>query len=98
MGVNQAGQRGAVAAGARYLKLFPASTGGTGHLKAILAVLPKNIPVYAVGGAGASNMKEWRWAGASGFGMGADLFKPEFTDEEIAARARQSIAAFHAAL
>src|SRR5579884_3749189 len=40
----------AVAAGARYLKLFPASTGGIAHLKAMLAVLPKAVPVYAVGG------------------------------------------------
>lgn len=87
----------AVAAGARYLKLFPASTGGTGHLKAMLAVLPRNIPVYAVGGAGASNMKEWRAAGAAGFGLGSDLFKPDFTDAEIATRAAACVAAFRKA-
>jgi len=46
---------------------------------------------------GAGNMKEWRWAGAAGFGMGTDLFKPDYTDEDIAARARQSVAAFRAA-
>ena len=84
----------AIAAGARTLKLFPAAAGGTAHLKAMLAVLPKDVPVYAVGGVGAGNMKEWRWAGAAGFGLGSDLFKPEFTDEEIAARARQCVAAF----
>ncbi|HEY1876531.1 MAG TPA: 2-dehydro-3-deoxy-6-phosphogalactonate aldolase, partial [Rhizomicrobium sp.] len=87
----------AIAAGARTLKLFPAATAGTAHLKALLAVLPKEVPVYAVGGVGAGNMKEWRWAGAAGFGMGADLFKPDFSDDEIAARARQSVAAFIAA-
>jgi 2-dehydro-3-deoxyphosphogalactonate aldolase len=84
----------AIAAGARTLKLFPAAAAGTAHLKALLAVLPKDVPVYAVGGVGAGNMKEWRWAGAAGFGLGSDLFKPEFTDEEIAARARQCVAAF----
>ncbi|HVW75847.1 MAG TPA: 2-dehydro-3-deoxy-6-phosphogalactonate aldolase [Rhizomicrobium sp.] len=84
----------AIAAGARTLKLFPAATAGTAHLKALLAVLPKDVPVYAVGGVGAGNMKEWRWAGAAGFGMGADLFKPDYSDEEIAVRARQSVAAF----
>jgi 2-dehydro-3-deoxyphosphogalactonate aldolase len=84
----------AVAAGAQCLKLFPASTGGIGHLKAMLAVLPKAMPVYAVGGVGAGNMKEWRRAGAAGFGLGSELFKPDFTDEEIAARARQCVAAF----
>lgn len=87
----------AIAAGAHTLKLFPAATGGTVHLKALLAVLPKDMPVYAVGGVGAGNMKEWRRAGAAGFGMGSDLFKPEFSDEEIAARGRQCVAAFKAA-
>ena len=84
----------AVAAGAQILKLFPASTSGVAHLKAMLAVLPKGVPVYAVGGVGAGNMKEWRRAGAAGFGLGSELFKPDFTDEEIAARARQCVAAF----
>ena len=84
----------AIAAGAKYLKLFPASSGGTDHLKAILAVLPKTVPVYAVGGAGASNMAEWRKAGAAGFGLGSDLFKPDFTDAEIAERARKCVAAY----
>jgi 2-dehydro-3-deoxyphosphogalactonate aldolase len=88
----------AVAAGARFLKLFPASTGGTSHLKAMLAVLPKDVPVYAVGGVGAGNMTEWRWAGAAGFGLGSELFKPDFSDEEIAARARQCVSAFRTAL
>jgi 2-dehydro-3-deoxyphosphogalactonate aldolase len=84
----------ALAAGAKYLKLFPAATGGTDHLKAMLAVLPKGQPVYAVGGVGAGNMQEWRRAGATGFGLGSELFKPDFSDEDIAARARASVAAF----
>jgi 2-dehydro-3-deoxyphosphogalactonate aldolase len=87
----------AVQAGAKYLKLFPASTGGIGHLQAMLAVLPKSVPVYAVGGVGAGNMSEWRKAGAAGFGLGSELFKPDFTDEEIAARAHRCVAAFKAA-
>lgn len=87
----------AIAAGARFLKLFPASTGGTDHLKAVLAVLPKEVPVYAVGGVGAANMAEWRKAGAAGFGLGSDLFKPDFSDAEISARAAKCVAAFKAA-
>ena len=87
----------AIAAGAKYLKLFPASTGGIGHLQAMLAVLPKNIPVYAVGGVGAGNMSEWRKAGAAGFGLGSELFKPDFSDADISARAQKAIAAFKAA-
>jgi 2-dehydro-3-deoxyphosphogalactonate aldolase len=88
----------AVAAGAKYLKLFPASSGGIAHLQAMLAVLPKTVPVYAVGGVGAGNMSEWRKAGAAGFGLGSELFKPDFTDEEIGVRARKCVAAFKAAL
>jgi 2-dehydro-3-deoxyphosphogalactonate aldolase len=87
----------AVTAGARYLKLFPASSGGIGHLQAMLAVLPKTVPVYAVGGVGAGNMSEWRKAGAAGFGLGSDLFKPDFSDADIAVRARKCVAAFKAA-
>jgi 2-dehydro-3-deoxyphosphogalactonate aldolase len=87
----------AIAAGAKTLKLFPASSGGIGHLQAMLAVLPKTIPVYAVGGVGAGNMSEWRKAGAAGFGLGSELFKPDFTDEEIATRAQRCVAAFKAA-
>ena len=87
----------AVDAGARYLKLFPASSGGIGHLQAMLAVLPKTVPVYAVGGVGAGNMSEWRKAGAAGFGLGSDLFKPDFSDADIAARARKCVAAFKSA-
>ena len=87
----------AVAAGATTLKLFPASTGGLDHLKAMLAVLPKHVPVYAVGGVGAGNMSEWKKAGAAGFGLGSDLFKPDFSDEEIAARAAKCVAAFRSA-
>ena len=87
----------AIAAGAKTLKLFPASSGGIGHLQAMLAVLPKTVPVYAVGGVGAGNMSEWRKAGAAGFGLGSELFKPDFNDEDIAARARKCVAAFKAA-
>ena len=87
----------AIAAGAKTLKLFPASSGGIGHLQAMLAVLPKTIPVYAVGGVGAGNMSEWRKAGAAGFGLGSELFKPDFSDEDIATRAQKCVAAFKAA-
>ena len=84
----------AIAAGAKILKLFPASSGGIGHLQAMLAVLPKAVPVYAVGGVGAGNMSEWRKAGAAGFGLGSELFKPDFSDADIAARAQKAVAAF----
>jgi 2-dehydro-3-deoxyphosphogalactonate aldolase len=61
-------------AGARYLKLFPGSTYGPGHLKALKAVLPADATVLAVGGANASNLGEWWAAGARGFGLGSELY------------------------
>jgi len=84
----------AIAAGAKILKLFPASSGGIAHLQAMLAVLPKAVPVYAVGGVGAGNMVEWRKGGAAGFGLGSELFKPDFSDADIATRAQKAVAAF----
>ncbi len=88
---------GAFNAGARDLKLFPATSLGIGHLKAMLVILPPAAKVYAVGGVNPSNMKEWRAAGASGFGLGSDLFKPDYDDAEIARRAKAAVEAFRAA-
>lgn len=47
----------AVKAGARALKLYPASSFGPSHIKAVKDVLPKHILVYAVGGVGAANLE-----------------------------------------
>lgn len=87
----------AIGAGARHLKLFPAATVGTGHLKSVKVILPPAVKVYAVGGVSAGNMAGWLAAGAIGFGLGSDLFKPEFEDAEFARRARECVDAFKAA-
>ncbi|WP_323716332.1 2-dehydro-3-deoxy-6-phosphogalactonate aldolase [Paracoccus aminovorans] len=86
----------AVAAGATGLKLFPADQAGPTALKALRAVLPREIPVYAVGGAGPHNFAEWHAAGAQGFGIGTALYKPGDAPETVAARAREIIAAIQA--
>ncbi|MBM2575994.1 2-dehydro-3-deoxy-6-phosphogalactonate aldolase [Jannaschia sp. Os4] len=82
--------------GATGLKLFPGSMAGPSGLKAMRAVLPRDVPVYAVGGAGAENFGEWVAAGADGFGLGTALFTPGLSTEEIAARARRIVAAWDA--
>ena len=87
----------AIAAGATGLKIFPASLIGPEGLKAIRAVLPKTLPVYAVGGAGPSNFADWVRAGASGFGIGTALYTPGSTASEITARAAEVVAAHDAA-
>ena len=82
--------------GATGLKLFPASTGGPAHLKAMMAVLPEGTEIYAVGGAGAENFAEWRAAGATGFGLGTALYRPGQSPDDTAARAREAVAAWDA--
>jgi 2-dehydro-3-deoxyphosphogalactonate aldolase len=84
----------AIKAGATGLKLFPGSLIGPEGLKAIRAVLPKELPVYAVGGAGPTNFAEWAKAGAQGFGIGTALYTPGLSTAEIATRAADIVAAY----
>ncbi len=83
----------AYAAGARYLKLYPASTYGVAHVKAMLDVLPKEAVVQPVGGVKPEQMADWWAAGARGFGLGGDLFKPGFTPDEVHIRALAAVEA-----
>lgn len=87
----------ALNAGAKDLKLFPASSLGPAHLSAMKVILPPWAKLYAVGGVNPGNMKEWLAAGAVGFGLGSDLFKPSYDDAEIARRAKAAVDAFKAA-
>jgi 2-dehydro-3-deoxyphosphogalactonate aldolase len=83
----------AIHAGASGLKIFPASLLGPEGLRAIRAVLPRQLQVYAVGGAGPSNFADWVRAGASGFGIGTALYTPGTTAAEITTRAAAIVAA-----
>lgn len=87
----------AIEAGARHLKLFPAATYGPGHVSAIKAVLPEEVGIVAVGGIGPDDMAAWLSAGAAGFGLGSELYKPGRTPQEVGERARAAVAAFRAA-
>lgn len=75
--------------GAAELKLFPASTYGAGHLRALKSVLPKHVKVYPVGGIGSQDIAEWLLSGADGFGFGGELFKPAYTLAELTKRAHE---------
>lgn len=86
----------ALAAGARTLKLFPAATYGPGHLGALKSVLPPPCRVFAVGGVSAETMAPWLKAGANGFGLGSDLYRPGMSAGAVAERARQAVQAWEA--
>ena len=87
----------AIDAGATLLKLFPASTYGPGHAKALKAVLPPSVSLFAVGGVKPSMMAEWLAAGVDGFGLGGELYKPGLDAAAVGQRAADIVAAFDAA-
>ncbi len=84
----------AIKAGAGVLKLFPANLAGPEGLKALKAVLPPEVEMFAVGGASADNFAEWVAAGAGGFGIGTALYKPGASPEEVFQRASEIVAAY----
>ena len=81
-----------LAAGAHGLKLFPADATPPAVLKAHRAVLPRQLPILAVGGIAVDNMADWIAAGANGFGVGSNLFKPGKSAADVANDARAFIA------
>lgn len=86
----------AIRAGATALKLFPAEGASPTVLKAQLAVIPKRVPVLAVGGINSTNMRPWLEAGASGFGLGGGLYKPGQSAAETLDKARAYVAGLKA--
>jgi 2-dehydro-3-deoxyphosphogalactonate aldolase len=65
----------ALDAGAQALKIFPSSAFGPDYIKALKAVLPPEVPVFAVGGVTPENLAQWIKAGCVGAGLGSDLYR-----------------------
>ena len=87
----------AIAAGARTLKLFPAATGGTAHLKAMLAVLPQGCAGLCRG-RGRRRQHEGMAPGRRGrLRHGLGPVQARFQRRRNRPRARESVAAFKAA-
>lgn len=84
----------ALRAGADGLKVFPAMQMGPDGLKALRAVLPPETQVYLVGGVTAAEFPAWRKAGASGFGLGSNLYRPGDSPSDVAAKAAEIVAAW----
>ena len=82
----------ALAAGAHALKFFPGEGGSPGVLKAMRAVLPKDVPVMVTGGVTVESIPAWLEAGANGVGLGSGLYKPGQEPEVTAEKARLFVA------
>lgn len=78
-----------LAAGADGLKLFPAEGNPPAVLKAMRAVLPKDVPVFPVGSITPENMHPYLDAGARGFGLGSALYRPGASVAQVQAAARR---------
>ena len=79
--------------GASVLKIFPAEMVPPPAIAAMRAVLPRDAVIAAVGGITPQTMAPYRAAGVDGFGLGSALFKPDYSLDEIAKRARAFVAA-----
>lgn len=65
----------ALEAGAHALKLFPAEALGIAGMKSLRSVLPSGTLLWPVGGVTPQSIAPWRRAGATGFGIGSQLFQ-----------------------
>lgn len=84
----------AIRAGADALKMFPAELLGPAGIRAMKAVLPPDMPVYAVGGAGPDNLGDYFAAGCAGFGVGSHFYRPGYSPDEVRQRAENFVAAY----
>jgi 2-dehydro-3-deoxyphosphogalactonate aldolase len=85
----------ALDAGAHALKIFPADMVGHAGLKAFNSVLPAGTPVWPVGGITPDNMAGWKQAGATGFGIGGQLYTPGVALDELSRRAQAYVHQWH---
>jgi 2-dehydro-3-deoxyphosphogalactonate aldolase len=86
----------ALDAGADALKLFPADMVGHAGLKAFNSVVPAGTPMWPVGGITPDNMEGWVRAGATGFGIGGQLYTPGTSLDQLAQRAAAYVAKWRA--
>jgi 2-dehydro-3-deoxyphosphogalactonate aldolase len=87
----------ALQAGAHALKLFPAEMVGHGGLKAMKSVLPNGVDIWPVGGITPESMGAWVKAGATGFGIGSQLYAPGTTADTVSQRTGAYVDAWRAA-
>jgi 2-dehydro-3-deoxyphosphogalactonate aldolase len=84
----------ALSAGAQALKLFPAEPFGPGYARALNSVLPRGVPLFAVGGISPANLGEFLQAGCFGAGLGSELYSAGQSAATTRTQARAFVAAF----
>ena len=85
-------------AGAQALKNLPSSAFGPDYIKALKAVLPPEVPVFAVGGVTPENLAQWINAGCVGAGLGSDLYRAGQPVERTAQQAAAFVKAYREAV
>ena len=82
----------AVHAGADYVKLFPAATGGVEHLRALRGPFPR-VQFVPTGGVSTDNALQWFDAGATAVAMGSNLVAGSGSLEGLFERASAAVRA-----
>ena len=83
--------------GASALKFFPASALGPKGIAAIMAVLPADAVVGAVGGVSDKDFADYSKIGVRTFGLGSSLFAPGMSVAAVRERAVTAVSAWLAA-
>lgn len=86
----------AINAGASALKIFPASSLGPSGIVALMAVLPKDIDICAVGGIDSTDFSDYAKAGVTGFGLGSCLYKSGISQMEFTLKASSICSSYDA--
>ncbi len=84
----------ALGCGASALKFFPASVLGTRGLAAMMAVLPKDTHIGAVGGVSDKDFADYAKIGVRTFGLGSSLFAAGMSVDDVRRRAITAVAAW----
>ena len=85
----------AMRSGAHGLKLFPAEAFAPAYVKALRSVIAAEVPIFPVGSIRPQSMAPYVDAGASGFGIGGQLYRPEIEDDALRVAAGSFIAAWY---
>lgn len=85
-------------AGATHVKVFPACALGTRLVREWLAVIPRDVRLFPVGGIDADSLAEWTPLGIAGAGVGSAVYRPGASIADIRENAEHIVAAWRGAV